>query len=112
MLAGLGPRAVEQVALPMANALAFTLERKLGVTDAVLAVLDDDQLSAVCARAAHLGEPRRIAWRSPEPLRGHLRGPDRRVVPATPGQLRVLGLFGGILAASVLLIVGLRLSNR
>ena len=58
VLAGLGPRAVEQVALPMANALAFTLERKLGVTDAALAVLDDDQLSAVCATSWRTSESR------------------------------------------------------
>lgn len=40
--AGVFPRAVVQVGLPMANAFAFTLEGKLGVTDATLAVLDDE----------------------------------------------------------------------
>ena len=61
----------------MANALAFTLERKLGVTDAALAVLDDDQLSAVCrtslrtseSRAASPGgaQPGASSWAPPRP---------------------------------------------
>ena len=33
------------------------------MSDAALAVLDDEQLAAVCAHElAHLREPRRVAW--------------------------------------------------
>ena len=55
------PKAVEEIALPMANAFAFVFHRGIGVTDAALAVLGDDELSAVAAHElAHLGEPRRV----------------------------------------------------
>jgi Zn-dependent protease with chaperone function len=58
---GVNPRGAEQVSLPTANAMAFILERRIGVTDAALAALDDDQLAAVCAHElAHLAEPRRV----------------------------------------------------
>jgi Zn-dependent protease with chaperone function len=56
--AGIGLRSIEQAAIPMANAFAFVHDRGIGVTDAALAILDDDELSAVCAHEmAHLGEP-------------------------------------------------------
>jgi Zn-dependent protease with chaperone function len=56
--AGIRLRSVEQVALAMANAFAFVHDRGIAVSDTALAVLDDDELGAVCAHEmAHLGEP-------------------------------------------------------
>jgi Zn-dependent protease with chaperone function len=56
--AGIGLRTIEEAALPMANAFAFVHDQGLGVTDAALAILDDDELLAICAHEmAHLGEP-------------------------------------------------------
>jgi Zn-dependent protease with chaperone function len=55
------PKRVEEIALPMANALAFVFQSRMGVTDAALAVLNDEELSLLCAHElAHLGEPRRV----------------------------------------------------
>jgi Zn-dependent protease with chaperone function len=56
---GVAPRAVLELALPMVNALAFLPSRSIGVTDAALATLSDEELEAVCAHElAHLSEPR------------------------------------------------------
>jgi Zn-dependent protease with chaperone function len=56
---GIRPRSFEVLALPQANALAFPLRGRIAVTDAALAVLLDDELSAICAHElAHLSEPR------------------------------------------------------
>jgi Zn-dependent protease with chaperone function len=56
--AGIELRSIEQAAVPMVNAFAFVHDRGIGVTDAALAVLDDDELGAVCAHElAHLAEP-------------------------------------------------------
>jgi Zn-dependent protease with chaperone function len=56
--AGIELRSIEQAALPMVNAFAFVYDRGIGVTDAALAVLDDDELDAICAHElAHLAEP-------------------------------------------------------
>ena len=46
---GIRPRSFEVIALPQANALAFPFRGRIAVTDAALAVLDDDELSAICA---------------------------------------------------------------
>jgi Zn-dependent protease with chaperone function len=55
---GVHPKAAFQVALPMANAFAFLQARSIGVTDAALATLSDDELACVCAHElAHLSEP-------------------------------------------------------
>jgi Zn-dependent protease with chaperone function len=55
------PRAVVEISLPMANAFAFITDRSIGATDAALAVLDDEELTAVCAHElGHLSEPRRV----------------------------------------------------
>ncbi len=55
------PKGVEEIALPMANALAFVFQDRIGVTDAALAVLSDEELSLLSAHElAHLGEPRRV----------------------------------------------------
>jgi Zn-dependent protease with chaperone function len=55
------PNAVFEIALPMANALAYPLQKAMGITDAALAVLDDDEVCAIAAHeAGHLSEPRRI----------------------------------------------------
>jgi Zn-dependent protease with chaperone function len=52
------PVRVEEAALPMANALAFPIDRRIAVTDSALAILSDDELAAVCAHElAHLSEP-------------------------------------------------------
>jgi Zn-dependent protease with chaperone function len=56
---GIQPAAIEQLALPMANAFALVRDRSIGVTDAALTVLDDDGIAAICAHElAHLAEPR------------------------------------------------------
>jgi Zn-dependent protease with chaperone function len=55
------PDAVVELSLPMANAFAFVTHRSVGATDAALAVLDDDELEAVCAHEmGHLSEPHRV----------------------------------------------------
>jgi Zn-dependent protease with chaperone function len=55
------PKAVHQVALPMANAFAFFSTKSIGVSDAAISVLNDDELTMVCAHElAHLSEPRRV----------------------------------------------------
>jgi Zn-dependent protease with chaperone function len=112
---GFQPRGVDQVALPIANAFAFVLEGRLGVSDAALAILDDDKLAAVCVHElAHLKEPRRIAWARAS--RGLLTGVYVALIAASvrplPGSYGLLGLLGGILTATVILFVGLSLSNR
>lgn len=57
--AGVELRSIEQAALPMVNAFAFVFDQGIAVTDAAVAVLDDDELGAVCAHElAHLAEPR------------------------------------------------------
>jgi Zn-dependent protease with chaperone function len=56
--AGIALRSIEEAAIPMANGLAFVHDRSVGATDALLAILDDDELAAVCAHElGHLGEP-------------------------------------------------------
>lgn len=56
--AGIKLRSVDQAALPILNAFAFVHDRSIAATDAMLAVLDDPELSAVCAHElAHVGEP-------------------------------------------------------
>jgi Zn-dependent protease with chaperone function len=55
----IGPNATFEIALPMANALAYPAQRAMGITDAALAVLSDEEVSAVAAHeAGHLSEPR------------------------------------------------------
>ena len=58
---GIRPRAVEVIVQSQANAMAFPLTGRILVTEATLAVLDDDELSVICAHElAHLGEPRGV----------------------------------------------------
>jgi Zn-dependent protease with chaperone function len=53
------PRSVDELLLPMANAFAFVASWRIGVTSAALAILSDDELSAVCAHElGHLSESR------------------------------------------------------
>ena len=55
------PNSVLELALPMANAFAFVAHKSLAMTDAALAVLSDDEITAVCAHElAHLSEPRSV----------------------------------------------------
>ncbi len=55
------PRAVIEIGLPMANALAYPTSRSLGITEAALAVLADGEVAAVTAHEiGHLSEPRRV----------------------------------------------------
>ncbi len=109
------PRAVLQVGLPMANAFAFIFEGTLGVSDAGLAVLDDEELTAVCAHElAHLREPRQIVWARASRL--FLFGVYMALLAAAmrplPGSFGPSAFLWGFLAATVLLIVGIKLSNR
>jgi Zn-dependent protease with chaperone function len=115
---GYRPRAVVQVALPMANAFAFIHSGTLGVTDAALTTLDDDELAAVCVHEmAHLTEPRwiRVARLSvwfviglgmglplAEPLMQKISRADLEVVVLLSGPVLIL----------VSLIVHIRLSRR
>jgi Zn-dependent protease with chaperone function len=113
------PRAIEQASLPMANAMVFAASGRLAVTDAALAILDDDELAAVMAHElAHLGEPRRL--RAARMSMGFLLGVALALLLAAVGP--VLGSYGAnamwltILGAGVILLVGLiqfaRLSRR
>jgi Zn-dependent protease with chaperone function len=55
------PNAVVELALPMANALAYPPQKTMGITHAALAVLNDEEVCAIAAHeAGHLSEPRRI----------------------------------------------------
>ena len=55
------PTAVVELSLPTANAFAFIANRRIGATDAALAVLEDEELMAVCAHEmGHLSEPGRV----------------------------------------------------
>jgi Zn-dependent protease with chaperone function len=63
------PRAIHELCLTQANALAFPLGGQLIVTPAALAVLDDEELAAVCVHElGHLTEPRLLALARAVPL--------------------------------------------
>ena len=99
----------------MANAIAFVLERKIGVTDAALATLDDDQLAAVCAHEmAHLAEPRRVilARASGAFLLGLYIALIMASVRPILGSFGPDGMLWGIIAAFLFLIVGVLLLKR
>ena len=56
------PRATIELALPVANALAYPPQRLMGITHATLAVLNDEEVAAVASHeAGHLSEPRWVA---------------------------------------------------
>lgn len=60
---GAHPAGVFELALPMANAMAFPHLGRLACTPAFLGILNDDQLAAVMAHEfAHLTEPRKVFW--------------------------------------------------
>lgn len=60
---GIQPRSITEIALPMANAIAYPHLGRVSCTPSLLAILDDDQLAAVMAHElAHLSEPRRAIW--------------------------------------------------
>lgn len=109
------PRGVEQVAIPAATAIAFVLEQKIGVTDAALETLDDDQLAAVCAHEmAHLSEPRRVILARASGA--FLLGIYAALMMASARP--ILGTYGpnatlwGIIASFFLLIGGMLLLKR
>jgi Zn-dependent protease with chaperone function len=98
--AGITPRGVEQVSLPMANALAFVVDRKIGVTDAALAVLDDEELAAICAHElGHLAESKWVAWTRVSG--GFVFGAFLAMVEGAAGP--ILGSYGPTVALSTLL---------
>jgi Zn-dependent protease with chaperone function len=112
---GVLPRRVEQLGLPMANALAFVLERGIGVTDAALEILDDDQLAAVCAHEmAHLAEPRRVllARASGAFLLGLVLALLMATARPIHGSFGPSGMLWVFTAACLLLVVGLLLLSR
>ncbi|MFO0891578.1 MAG: M48 family metalloprotease [Isosphaeraceae bacterium] len=113
--AGVPLRGVEQVALPLANAFAFILDRKIGFTDAAAAVLDDEELAAVCAHElAHLAEPRPVQWArvSQSFLLGFFLAMLAGATKPLLGSYGLMGLCLGWLVGCVVLIVGLRLLQR
>lgn len=108
-------RRVEQAALPMANAFALPLDGGLAMTDAALAVLDDDEARAICAHElAHLGEPRRFVWLRVS--RGFVLGVFLALVAASirplTGSFGFVGLLLGVAAAFGFLIASARLLNH
>jgi len=84
------PRSVDEVALPMANALAFITSMSIGATSAVLAILSDEVLFAVCAHElGHLSESRWVHLT--RLLNSFLIG----VLVAAPAMIHpVIGTFG------------------
>jgi Zn-dependent protease with chaperone function len=84
------PRAIEQVALPMANAFAFFSTNSIGVTDAALAVLSDNELDTICLHElAHLAESRWV--RAARLSYGFVLALGIAVCGLTPGVLNSLG---------------------
>src|SRR5205823_45956 len=66
---GLRPRATYEIPSSNANAFAFPLSGRLAFTTTILDVLDDDELTAVCAHElGHLAEPRALSWCRVAPL--------------------------------------------
>ncbi len=99
----------------MANAFAYPLQKTLGVSDAGLAVLDDDELAAICAHElAHLQEPRGVVWS--RMLRSWLIVIYAAMIAATvrplPGSFGPVAYLWGFLGANLFLIVGVTLSSK
>jgi len=91
------------------------LEGRIAVTDAALVTLDDDQLAAVCAHEmAHLAEPRRVilARASGAFLIGFYVALIIASVRPILGSFGPGGMLWGILAAFLVLIVGVLLLKR
>jgi Zn-dependent protease with chaperone function len=63
---GVRPLAVYVVptfGVPVANAFALPILRRVAFTDEAVALLDDDELAAIAAHElGHVGEPRAVAW--------------------------------------------------
>jgi Zn-dependent protease with chaperone function len=112
---GIAVRGAEQVALPMANAFALPLDGKLGMTDAALSALDDDEVRVICAHElAHLAEPRRFLV--VRVLRGFILGLFLAILtvagrPVT-GSYGLMGTLAGIAGAFLVLFVSSILLNR
>ena len=83
-----GPRRIEQVSLPMANAFALPLDGSLAMTDAALAVLADDEVRVICGRgcASWGAAPIRLDQGLTGLLSWPLPGADHGRKPAAPGQ--------------------------
>jgi Zn-dependent protease with chaperone function len=103
---GVPVRGVHELAIPVANALAFPFLSRLTYTPEILAVLDDDELAAVTAHElAHLSE-------SPLTLVGRL-VPAVLVVPVTAVR-PLVNDFGPLILVGVFAIVvlGIALARR
>jgi Zn-dependent protease with chaperone function len=82
----------------------------MAFTDGLLAALDDDELTAVCAHElAHLTEPRRVALYRLAPLTLLLALPLARLISTPEG---LLAFEVAVLAGALVAVLGLRLSRR
>ena len=112
---GVSPRAVVEMGLPMANAFAFPLQGMVGMTDACMAVLDDEEIATVCAHElAHLREPRLVVWA--RAARVFLIGVCAALVAASarplPGSFGPMAIFVGVYGAVIIFLLGTVLANR
>jgi Zn-dependent protease with chaperone function len=107
---GARPGKVYELRARYANALVFPLSGRLAFTEGLLARLDDDEVTAVCAHElAHLTEPRRVAYYRLAPLTLTLVLPLALLI-TTPQGLIVFEV--AVLAGGLLTVLGVRLSRR
>ncbi len=109
------PREVVEMGLPMANAFAFPLQRMVGMTDASMAVLDDEEIATVCTHElAHLREPRLVVWA--RAARVFLIGVCAAILVASarplPGSFGPMAVFVGVYSAVIIFLLGTVLFNR
>jgi Zn-dependent protease with chaperone function len=107
---GVRPRATYELCLPQANALAFPLGGQVAFTPAILAVLDDDELTAVCAHElGHLAEPRLVALTRALPVFLLLLPAAGLVLLPAVGLVPLAAM---LLAVLVVLVICQRLAHR
>jgi Zn-dependent protease with chaperone function len=107
---GVRPRAIYELCLLQANALAVPLGGQVAVTTPALATLDDEELSAVCTHElGHLAEPRRLALARALPAFLLLLPLAGWVIYPVIGLVPFVGI---VLAIFIALILFVRLSRR